>query len=264
MKEKISGTKVAVATIAAVVALLMLVPSLPIFLVAPLERLDRRLLGSVGSRVWGFFHGAAAAAENVRLRREVALLTLEREDGLRLQAENERLRTALGYISHRTDRWLAAGVLSSGGGAASVGRTLRIDRGASDGVKRGMPVLVPEGLVGRVTSVQSRSSVVTLLTDPGLSVSCLTESNDGAVLHGIVSGGSNELLSFSRISGDREVPVRTRIVTSGLGGVYPRGISVGTLLRLTRNANGLLDVGEIIPSVDFNSLEEVFVRCEEE
>lgn len=262
MKKKITGAKVAAVVITAVVVCFVLVPSVPVFLIVPFERVALYVRRTVGPGVRGAFHGALANAENVRLRREVALLTLERDSALRLREENERLRRTMGYFARRPEKWLAAAVLSSSGGASGVSRTIRVNCGTEQGVVRGAPVAVADGLVGRVVEAHARSAVVALLTDPAVKVSCRMKSPDGGVLYGIVAGGTEELLSLSRLSGPSVAPSGTRVVTSGLGGVYPEGIEVGTLVALRWNANGLLEDASLRPAVDFSQLEDVYIRCE--
>ena len=219
----------------------------------PAERAARGFRTRVVSRLVGLWRGAAAEHENVGLRREVAALEVLRTDLARLEDENARLRQALGYARREPGEWLAAGVLSRGGGAAGVRDILRADKGSLDGVAVGAVVTAPAGLVGRVTSVSPHTAEVTLITDPSMRVAC--EIAPGA--SGILSGGGDLLFVRHLVGADRIRPP-ARVMTSGRGGVFPRGLSVGTLQRVGQDAQGT--TGDLVPAVDFPSLRDVFIR----
>ncbi len=220
--------------------------------VYPVERAKLSFSRHVWTRLVGAVRGASAQAENVRLRRELAALALLGGDIERLEAENARLRAALDYASRTFGEWLPAAVLSSGGGAAAAHRTLRVNKGSLEGVVVGAAVAVPGGLVGRVTAVSPHTAEVTLLADASVKVSCEIETGETRPPWGVLSGGSDELLVLRHLARQDDIPPRSRVVTSGLGGVFPRGIEVGTYLP----------GGKVLPSVDPLSLEDVFIRRE--
>jgi rod shape-determining protein MreC len=251
-----------VATLAVIgAAALVLCRSFAVEAAYPLERARQSFSRRVLSRATGFFRGAKAGAENVKLRREVAALSLLRGEMERLEAENARLRKALGYTAKAPGRWLAAGVLSAGGGAAGVHNTVRVDKGSLAGVVKGAVVAVPEGLVGRVSEVTLHTSTVTLVTDASLKVSCEVETLDAVMPRGVLCGGSEDRLQLRYMVGAvGELPARSRVLTSGLGGVFPRGIEVGTLLDVVKDDRGLVSEGEVLPAVDYSTLEDVFIR----
>ncbi len=195
------------------------------------------------------------------MRREVAPLSLLLKDLRGLVEEHARLRQALGYRNRVSGEWIPAGVLSRNGGAAGVRDIIRIDRGSDAGVAEGAVVVVPEGVVGRVTAVTSHTAEVTLITDPLLKVACEVESSS-ARLSGILSGGGGGLLVLRHLMGAGEVLPRARVLTSGRGGVFPRGLEVGTLLEIRRDPKGLAREGEVRPAVDYSALEDVFIRRE--
>ena len=228
----------------------------------PVERIARLVKGSLKSRVVGFFKGARAEAENVVLRRSVASLAVLRSEVERLEAENARLRTALGYVAKRPSAYVAAGVLSRGG-SAGVRDLLRVDKGSLDGVRKGAVVVVPEGLVGLVAEVSPHTAQVAVLTDPSVKVACRVELPEGPGLTGILSGGTDEALRLRYLSNAGEALPRSRVLTSGRGGVFPPGIEIGTLLDVRQDAQGLSREGEVLPQVDYSTLEDVFIRRED-
>lgn len=225
--------------------------------VYPVERAKVMFERSVWSRVAGCFDGASARAENVRLRREIAGLELVKRDNERLEEENERLRRSLGYLAKRHGTWLAAAVLSSGGGAAGAHGSLRVDKGSLAGVKEGAVAMVPAGLVGRVAVVSPHTAEVRLITDPSVKVACKVEGTSG--VQGILCGGRDGALLLRHLQNAEKASPRSMVLTSGLGGVFPPDIAVGTLLRVTNGVRG--SEGEVQPQVDFSALEDVFIRC---
>jgi len=227
--------------------------------VYPLERAWLLASRTAWPRLTGFFRAASVAAENESLRREVATLKLQQADLARLEAENGRLRRALDFRERHSKKWVYAGVLSSGGGALGVRDVLRIDKGSLAGVRADAAVVVPEGLVGRVTSVSECTAEVTLLTDSSVRVACEVESGSAHV-RGILCGGSDDRLVLLHLRNAGAVPPHSRVLTSGLGGVFPRGLEVGVLLAVTNGVRGV--EGEVRPKVDYSTLEDVFVCCD--
>lgn len=225
----------------------------------------------VVSRVRGVFSRMDLAAENRRLREEAAALRMEL-----IRFAGRRPAPADGAVP-RT--WLAAPVLSRGGVTGARG-FLRLGKGSADGVKTGLAVAVPEGLVGRVTAVSPHTCEVRLITDPSVRVACevLTGVPAWGPVYGILSGGGAHRVSeeaagtllyvinplrLRHLDRQPELPPRAKIITSGQGGIFPRGLVVGFLLDEPREDESKLErEGEVEPAVDFPSLESVFI-CRE-
>ena len=261
MKARTTGAYVLIALGAVATAVVVFSRGTALEAVFPVERACRALSGKVWSRVKGACRGAAASAENEALRREVAALALARDEAARLEAENARLRRVLGYTERNPEAWLAAEVLASGG-AYGPRRTLRVDKGSLSGVCEGAVVVVPEGLVGRVESVTPHTSEIRLVTDPSVGVGCEVSLPGGGALRGTLAGGTEERLVLKHILSAAEVPPRSPVYTSGLGGVYPKGIAVGTLLEVRNDSDSPRREGEVLPAVDFATMRDVFIRRE--
>ena len=252
MKPRTTGALAVLALAAVLTLALVTIGFVGVEAVYPVERAKQFFTRSLWTRVVGVFRAAEANAENVRLRREVATLSLVRAELDKLEAENARLRGALEYRARQKESWLAAGILSEGGGAAGRRHTIRVDKGSRDGVERNAVVVVPEGLVGRVDAVSPNTAEIVLISDAGVKVACNVETGGAAKIRGVVSGGGADVLSLRLAEGDAEPPPRSRIVTSGAGGVFPAGIEIGSYIG----------GGAVSPSVDFSSLEDVFIRRE--
>ena len=252
--------------------------------VYPVEN-GRLWLGrAVGTRLGGLFHGARVAAENRRLKDENDALRMVRGEAAALAAENARLRALLGLDAARaslpTNRWICAPVLSRGG-AAGVRGLIRVGRGRADGVTTNAAVAVPEGLVGRVEQVSPRTADVRLITSPSVKVACDVETGDPALgaVRGILEGGGVHAvrpeaatsilyvinpLRVRHLKRRPKLPARARIITNGLGGIFPRGLTVGFLVDEQDEGEMELErEGDVLPAVDFPALENVFIRRED-
>ena len=201
------------------------------------------------------------ASENRRLADEIARLRMRLSDYASLAAENASLRKALDFDRRVSPDWIAAPVLSRGG-TLGAGGMIRIGKGTSAGVRRGAAVVVPEGIVGRVEETSLHTATVRLASDPAVQVACETVASaagERPVSAGILRGG--RLLHIRR---DADLRAGVKIATSGLGGVYPRGIAVGTLSEDAHDGDLLLEKeGRVRLAVDFESLDNVFVRRED-
>ena len=199
------------------------------------------------------------AAENRSLKHEIASLKMKLADHDMLERENAGLRKALSFSRRNSGSWLAAPVLSRGG-TLGAGEVMRAGKGLLDGVREGAAVAVPEGLVGRVSKATPHTAEIRLITDPAIKVACEVETGkDGPAAFGILSSG--RLLHLRR---DLILSPRAKIVTSGLGGVYPRGLAVGFLAHGTHEDETQLELeGAVTPAVDFTSLDNVFIHREE-
>lgn len=229
---------------------------------------------TVWVRVNALFSRVDHASRNAMLERDVARLQIAFAEVEALEAEVARLRALLDFTPPVDSRWLVAPVLSRGGTLA-VWQSLRLAKGTLHGVRKGDPVVVPDGVVGRVTEVSPHTCEVMLVTDPNSRVACELETpGEGiGVVRGILYGGGAvpaaqpqltllyvvEPLRLRYLAREFEPAPRTRVVTSGLGQTFPRGLTVGYLLESRLEPNGLSRVAQVMPSVDLAALDEVFV-----
>jgi rod shape-determining protein MreC len=135
-------------------------------------------------------------------------------------------------------------------------RTIVINKGQRDGVKKGFPVVTLEGVVGRVMRISSSSSVVLLVLDRNSSVDCLVQRNR---IRGIVEGEGGGRCYLRYVPRTEDIQVGDHIITSGLGGIFPKGLSMGEVVRVEKKEYGLFQEIEVMPSADLSRLEEVMV-----
>jgi rod shape-determining protein MreC len=195
--------------------------------------------------------------ENVRLQSENRRLAAELNSVEEIRLANERLRRLLEFRDSVDLPALPAQVIAVD--ASSWFRTVVIDKGNSDGVREGMPVVAAEGVVGRVIRSAPRESRVLLLTDASSAVASLVQRNR---TRGVVRG-QGDILTLDFALRQKDIEVGDRIVTSGTGGVFPKGLVIGEVTRAAREQYGLFQKVTVTPVVDFARLEEVLVLLKE-
>lgn len=198
---------------------------------------------------------AAIRAENDRLKNENETLR-----GQLIQLE-ERLKQAevteslLGVARARPDSNYVAAIVI-GRDTNPFMRYVIIDQGSDAGLRRGMPVLTAQGLVGRIDAVTASAARVQLVTDPDSAVNVrLPNSETDGILVGSVTGDIN----LEMISQEAELTTGELILTSGLGGTYPSNILVGQVATVRKVETDLFQGASVQPVVDFNNLSAVLV-----
>lgn len=176
-----------------------------------------------------FESSATIRQRNAKLTAEVARLRFELEKNTGLAAENERLRALLNAGKRYLGKNIAARVLTDPGGVYV--RSVIINAGRLRGVRRGLAVIAPKGLVGRVVEVGERSARVMLITDLNSRVPVRIASTGERA---VAAGTNGRLLKLVYLVRELKVKVGAKIVTSGQGGVLPPGIEVGTVVEVAR------------------------------
>lgn len=222
----------------------------------------------------GAFSRARATERTRELEAEVQRLRLDAQRLESVAAENRRLRAALDFPAAPGYRSVVCPVLSRGG-TTGWRRQIRLGKGARQGLRPGDPALVADGLIGRVESVAPHTADVLLISDPNSRVACELDpppSGAGAV-RGILCGGGGRAagegglallyvvdpLRLRFLKRDAVPAPRTRVVTSGLGGVFPRGLPAGFVLESSADAEGLYREAEVMPAADLDGLDMVLV-----
>jgi rod shape-determining protein MreC len=135
-------------------------------------------------------------------------------------------------------------------------RSVLVDRGRTDGVRSGMPVISEQGLVGLVTETSKRAARAMLLFDRQSAIDGIVQRSRS---RGIVRGRGTNELDFEFVVRGRDVRIGDVVISSGLGGVFPKGIRIGEITSVSDPGSGLLQVATLTPAVDFGRLEQVFV-----
>lgn len=202
----------------------------------------------------GYLNLMRIASDNERLKGRIAELEAERNRLLEVEATNRRLQELLNFRSQLPSGSITAAVI--GNSASTWFRSFVLDKGSADGVRRGTAVVSPVGVVGQVVSVTSRSSKVLLITDPNSGVDVIDQRSRA---RGIVAGSldSGPIMKYAKRS--EEIQEGDRLITSGLDGIFPKGLLVGTVTKVRKKTFGLFQYVEVALAVDPYRLEEVLV-----
>jgi len=221
--------------------------------VSPFEKVGAWGVGTVRGVWTHYFALRSTSRENEALRIENDALKLTIAQLQTKAAEADRLAALLTFRQAHADvPMLGARVIGASAGTAS--RTIEIDRGERDGVRRNMAVITPDGAVGKVVEVYRDAAQVLLLTDK--------DSGAGAMLVGSrvqspVGGTGDPMLVMKYVPTDEEVKVGEKIVTSGMDKIFPRDIPLGTVVEVkTGNPFKLIRVQ---PTAKLDRLETVIV-----
>ncbi|MCL5074236.1 MAG: rod shape-determining protein MreC [Chloroflexi bacterium] len=189
--------------------------------------------------------------ENERLRQTVDRLTQENVRLSELERENAQLREQLNLKRAQPGyQWIPAEVI--GQDASNLVRSVIINRGANDGIQIGMTVMTTRGLVGRVVRLSPVTAKVLLISDVSSSVSAIIQSSRA---NGVVDGQGTPLLTMKYI--DQRLPIKTgdKVITSGVGGVFPAGILVGYVTDVTKKDTAMFQQASVEPAVDLKGLQ---------
>jgi len=185
--------------------------------------------------------------ENSRLRKEIASLHLT-------DSENKRLRELVG-LKRKLDLSTAPAQVI-GKSSTDWQAVIVLDKGRNEGVKKNMPVIVDSGLVGQVIDSSPKACRVQLITDQksGVGVQIISTSETG-----VLQGQIDEKLKISFIDKNSKVKKGDEVVTSGLGGIFPKGLYVGKVRRISSRPYSLFKEIEVESFVEFAKLEEVLI-----
>ncbi|MCA1619158.1 MAG: rod shape-determining protein MreC [Acidobacteria bacterium] len=222
----------------------------------------QRATTGVGGAGVGFFRGLAdmrtAQAENEHLRRRLAEAENELREARQARDENERLKKLLDFTKDLAYQSVPARVVARDPSVWF--NSLIINRGTTSGVDLDMPVVTPEGIVGRVVGVGPVSAQVMLITDEraaaGAVVGQLGQSNAVGSVRGY---GKNGLLDMRYVSGLEAVVVGDYVVTTGQDRIYPQGLSVGKVVEVVPGSATTPHTIRVKPGARLDSLQEVAV-----
>ena len=196
--------------------------------------------------------------ENKQLRESVKTLNSRLLDAGEAVVANERLRKLLDLKNSLRAPSLAASVVGEDGSPWF--KTIMIDRGAADGLREGLPVVATDGVVGQLVKVTAGSSRVLLMTDHASGIAATVERSRA---RGVVKGMGSGRCSLDFTLREEDVKVGDTIITSGIGGVFPKGLPVGEVTMVKKGEYGIFQTVELRPRVNISRLEEVLVILQE-
>ncbi len=211
--------------------------------------------GSIITRIWhNYIDLVNVKRENKRLNKDIKQLNQTLATAGEAIRENERLVRLLELRKAVSEPTIAASVI--GEDVTPWFRTLAIDKGSSSGIREGMPVLAAGGVLGQAIKVTGNTSRVLLITDHASGVSAMVQRSRA---RGVVKGKGENLCALQFTMRDEDVAVGDLVVTSGIGGVFPKGIPVGTVTMVKKGQYGIFQTVNLRPAVNSANLEEVLV-----
>ena len=221
---------------------------------APAQRIATRTTGALAS-AWEGLEGLwRARLEADALRGRVQDLDQQVARLGEVELENARLRQLLAFRQTLTGHLLTAGII--GQDATGLSRTITIDQGTAAGVTRGAAVLAPGGIVGQVFLVSPHAARVMLVTDHNSGVDAVVQRTRG---RGIVEGTADGRCGLKFVKRTEDLQVGDVVVSSGIDGIFPRGLPIGRIVAVDKQGQGLFQYAQIEPAVDMETLEEVLV-----
>jgi rod shape-determining protein MreC len=236
----------------------------------PLEHVVREILAPVQT---GLFRAVSwmnsvgrnladlrfSVRENHLLRREVAALTAENVYLEEQRLENIRLRRLLDFEERIPHKTLAAEVIGRDPGNWL--NTVTVNKGTGHGVRKDLAVVSCEGLLGRVVSTSRNTASVLLLIDPRSAVGGVVQRNRSLVL---VEGdpGAPGMCLVKCLAMEADLMAGDKVLSSGLGGIYPKGLIIGEIVELIPGKYGVGSAARLKPAADFARLEEALIILE--
>jgi rod shape-determining protein MreC len=199
-------------------------------------------------------------------------ITSLRQTNMELEAENSRLQVQIVELQqqvteaqllstlvdyerrHVENQYIAAAVIARD--VSPFMHYIIIDRGSDDGLRKGMPVITQQGMVGSVAAVTAGAARVQLINDPGSSINAILQQSG---VEGVVNGKITGEIELDMVSKNATIQPGELVLTSGLGGKYPANIVIGQVVTIRSEAFSLFQSASVQPAVDFSQLEIVLI-----
>jgi rod shape-determining protein MreC len=215
--------------------------------------------GSSIRNAWaGYIDLRNVRQQNEQLQQQIAHLRLEQTRLEQDAAQAQRLQGLLEFKESFISKTLAAQVIGTSG--TELSHVIYIDRGTADGLEAGMAVITPDGIVGKISRSDTRTSQVLLISDPMSGAGVLLERQR---LNGVLKGGPRGALEIQNIMADEKIEIGDSVITTGGDRVFPKGLKVGTVAQVVPDAerDPFLAI-RVKPAANLNRLEEVLVVTE--
>ena len=205
----------------------------------------------------------ATYEENERLRQDIDKLRATHAENKSLKEENRELKLIVGLKNSMTDYSLTPAIVLTRS-PSSWQDLVTVNKGTANGVKKNQPVLAGNGLVGRVVEANYSTSKVELISDNNESANRFAiqvHAKDGNYVNGIITGydkKTNEII-MGQVTEDKDVAVGSQVITSGLGGVTPKGLYVGKVAKVSKEDYGLANEIRIKPAAKLSNVNDVYI-----
>ena len=192
--------------------------------------------------------------ENRELKNKIEILKNINNQYIEAVQANKRLRKLLAFQKKISELTISSEII--GKDSTNWCQNILLDKGSQEGISVNMPVVTYNGVVGKIHEVTNHTAKVLLINDINSSVAVLIQRNRA---EGILVGKAKSYCTIKYLRRDVEVKKGDRVITSGMGGVFPKGLIVGTVSKIHKNNYGLFQYAEVIPEANISKLEEVFI-----
>ena len=227
--------------------------------IAPVQKALSFSIASVKDDWSRYIFLVGIVEENKNLKKEIEELKAVLISYQESYQEAKRLRKLLSLSDDYKYQFISARVI--GREQAALSRVILIDKGSSDGLKNGMPVVAPPGLIGRLIDVSWHVSRVLLFIDENSNIDAIVQRNR---TQGIISGAGSSGLIFKYISKTQDVKEGDVIVSAGMGGVFPKGMLIGQVIHVDKQDASLFLKINVAPFADLSKLEEILILSSDE
>ena len=231
-----------------------LIRSWVVDIVSPPERLLHSTGGGIGSLWMNYIDLVHVRQQDEALKVQLGQVRLEEESLAEDARQGQRLQALLGFKEKYVYKTVAAQVIGSAGTEQS--QVLLIDKGSDDGIHPDMPVITPDGIVGKTRDVFGHTSQVLEISDQTSGAGVIMEKTR---IRGVLRGNSWGQPEIVNVSPDERIQKGEPVLTSGGDAIYPRGLAVGTVDRVVPDPDGTLVNVLIRPAANLSKLEEVLV-----
>jgi len=224
---------------------------------APFQKASTFVIKSIRGVFQGYIFLIRLQKENGMLKQRVDELQKENHQMKEMALANERLQKLLQFREKNSPAMVAAEVI--GQDPSSWFKSVTVDKGEKDGVRKGMAVISSEGVIGQILKTASHYSTVLLITDYSSAIDSIIQRTRAKA---IVEGRGENRCLLKYLLRTEEVNVGDIVVTSGLSGNFPKGLMVGEVRKVDKKGHGVFQYAELIPSVDLTRLEEILIITE--
>jgi rod shape-determining protein MreC len=230
-------------------------PSLALmWMLKPVLNVEASIADDTNGFVHDYFDLVNVRQQNARLREQVDVLEGQRTRLAELEVENRHLSDLLELRDALAMGAVAARVI--GADATELSRTLILSQGSNGGLRRDLPVISTAGVVGKLIAVAPNASRVLLIDDHNSGLDAFDQRSRA---RGIIAGLLNGELTMKYVDRTEDVKPGDSVVTSGMDGIFPRGLLVGQITRISQEGPGLFLNVDIRPAADFGKLEQVLI-----
>lgn len=226
----------------------------------PIQKFGYWVNDKVSGAIDFFWNFSTIKSENEELKKTNKELEEQLIEYSDIKKENDRFREILDFKNQKSNfQYVGCNIIGYSGGSFLKGYI--IDKGEKDGLAKGMVVISGKGLVGQVSSVSSNWAIVQSIVNENIAVAAQVQdtSDNTGIVRGYIDNKGNYLAKIENLPMNSNIKEGDTILTSGLGGVYPKNIKIGTVKSVEEDNVKVMKSAVIEPSVDFTKLEELFV-----